>query len=127
MTATAAPAATPKKVKVPREEDPRNPNFRLQALLDPGSVELITPDDDSGMLAAVGTTAATFDPFGIDVSINGIRVCRAGEPDESRDLVDLTPRKVHVLIDLHAGSSSATVWTNDLTHDYVHENSAYAS
>ncbi len=55
MTATAAPAATPKKVKIPREEDPRNPNFRLQALLDPGSVELITPDDDSGMLAAVGT------------------------------------------------------------------------
>ena len=48
-------AATPKKVKIPREQDPRNPNFRLQALLDAGSVELITPDDDSGMLAAVGT------------------------------------------------------------------------
>ena len=53
--ATAAPAGPPRKVKVPREQDPRNPNFRLQALLDPGSVELITADDDSGMLAAVGT------------------------------------------------------------------------
>ena len=54
-TAAAAPPAPPVKIKIPREQDPRNPNFRLQALLDEGSVELITPDDDSGMLAAVGT------------------------------------------------------------------------
>ncbi len=54
-TAAAAPPAPPVKIKIPREQDHRNPNFRLQALLDPGSVELITPDDDSGMLAAVGT------------------------------------------------------------------------
>ena len=54
-TAAAAPPAPPVKIKIPREQDPRNPNFRLQALLDQGSVELITPDDDSGMLAAVGT------------------------------------------------------------------------
>src|SRR5215213_8043367 len=53
--ATGAPPAAPTKIKLPRELDPRNPNFRLQALLDEGSVELITPDDDSGMLAAVGT------------------------------------------------------------------------
>src|SRR3954451_18907490 len=53
--APAAPAAPPAKVKLPRDQDPRNPNFRLAALLDEGSVELITPDDDSGMLAAVGT------------------------------------------------------------------------
>lgn len=56
MTTTAPPV---KKVKVPREEDPRNPNYRLAALLDPGSVSLITPDDDSGMLAAVGTIAGS--------------------------------------------------------------------
>jgi len=79
------------------------------------------------VLAAVGTTDAAFDPYGIDVAINGVQVCRAGEPHESRDLVDLTPRAVHVLIDLHAGGETATIWTNDLTHDYVHENSAYAS
>ena len=54
-TAVAARPAPPAKVKIPREQDPRNPNFRLRALLDPGSIELITPDDDSGMLAAVGT------------------------------------------------------------------------
>ena len=79
------------------------------------------------VLAAVGTTAAQFDPFGIDVTMNGVRVCAAGQPDQPRDLVDLTGRAVSVVIDLHAGDESATVWTNDLTHDYVHENSAYAS
>jgi glutamate N-acetyltransferase/amino-acid N-acetyltransferase len=79
------------------------------------------------VLAAVGTTDAAFDPYGIDVAINDVQVCTAGEPDQPRDLVDLTPRAVHVLIDLHAGEATATILTNDLTHDYVHENSAYSS
>ncbi|WP_130175968.1 bifunctional glutamate N-acetyltransferase/amino-acid acetyltransferase ArgJ [Cryobacterium sp. SO1] len=82
------------------------------------------------VLAAVGTISeadAAFDPYGIDVAINGIQVCTAGEPDEPRELVDLTPRAVSVVIDLHAGTAGATIWTNDLTHDYVEENSAYSS
>ncbi|WP_374007586.1 bifunctional glutamate N-acetyltransferase/amino-acid acetyltransferase ArgJ [Leifsonia sp. LS-T14] len=79
------------------------------------------------VLAAAGTTDAEFDPYGIDVAINGVQVCTAGEPDRPRELVDLTPRKAHILIDLHAGDETATILTNDLTHDYVHENSAYAS
>lgn len=79
------------------------------------------------VLAAVGTTQAEFDPYAIDVSMNGVKVCASGEPGESRDLVDLAPRSVHVLIDLKSGTETATIWTNDLTHDYVHENSAYAS
>lgn len=79
------------------------------------------------VLAAVGTTNATFDPYNIDVSFNGVQVCKAGEPDQPRDLVDLTPREVNIRIDLHAGVAEATIWTNDLTHDYVHENSAYSS
>ncbi len=79
------------------------------------------------VLAAVGTTTAEFDPFGIDVVMNGVRVCQAGQPDQPRDLVDLTGRAVALQVDLHAGDAAATVWTNDLTHDYVHENSAYAS
>ncbi|MBC9823184.1 bifunctional glutamate N-acetyltransferase/amino-acid acetyltransferase ArgJ [Terrabacter sp. MAHUQ-38] len=79
------------------------------------------------VLAAVGTTRAAFDPTTLDVSMNGVQVCRAGGVGEDRGLVDLTPREVHVLVDLHAGRETATVWTNDLTHDYVHENSAYSS
>jgi glutamate N-acetyltransferase/amino-acid N-acetyltransferase len=79
------------------------------------------------VLAAVGTTRAEFDPYALDVSMNGVQVCRSGGVGEDRALVDLTGREVHVLVDLHAGDEAATIWTNDLTHDYVHENSAYSS
>ncbi|MEO6413852.1 MAG: bifunctional glutamate N-acetyltransferase/amino-acid acetyltransferase ArgJ [Pedococcus sp.] len=79
------------------------------------------------VLAAVGTTKAAFAPHELDVSINDVQVCRAGGVGEDRTLVDLTGREVHVLVDLHAGDQAVTVWTNDLTHDYVHENSAYSS
>ncbi len=79
------------------------------------------------ILAAVGTTQAAFDPAALDVAINGIQVCRAGGVGEDRSLIDLSSREVHVVVDLHAGAQSATIWTNDLTHDYVHENSAYST
>lgn len=79
------------------------------------------------VVAAVGTTAAEFDPTQLDVSVNGVQVCRQCGVGEDRSLVDLTPREVHVVVDLHAGEHTATVWTNDLTHDYVHENSAYST
>ncbi|MCS4276615.1 glutamate N-acetyltransferase/amino-acid N-acetyltransferase [Mycetocola sp. BIGb0189] len=79
------------------------------------------------VLAAIGTTSAPFDPYNVDVSFNGVRVCHEGGPDQSRDLVDLTPRAVKIEIELNAGSAAATILTNDLTHDYVHENSAYSS
>ena len=79
------------------------------------------------VLAAIGTTSAEFDPYDVDVSMNGVRVCSKGGPDRPRDEVDITPRELHLLLDLHAGEHSATVLTNDLTHDYVHENSAYSS
>lgn len=79
------------------------------------------------VLAAIGTTSAAFDPYAVDVSMNGVRVCHAGAPDRPSDEVDLTPRTVVVEIELHAGDAAATIYTNDLTHDYVHENSAYSS
>jgi glutamate N-acetyltransferase/amino-acid N-acetyltransferase len=79
------------------------------------------------ILAAVGTTSAAFDPYDIDVTINGVRVSAKGQPDQSRSLVDLKPREVHIKLDLHAGSAEATVFTSDLTHAYVTENSEYSS
>jgi len=79
------------------------------------------------VLAAVGTTRAAFDPATLDVSLNGIQVCRAGGVGEDRSLIDMTARELHVMVDLHAGTDTATIWTNDLTHDYVHENSAYST
>jgi glutamate N-acetyltransferase / amino-acid N-acetyltransferase len=79
------------------------------------------------VLAAIGTTRAAFDPYDVDVTMNGVRVCTKGGPDRPRDEVDLTPRSMSLVLDLHAGDAEATIFTNDLTHDYVHENSAYSS
>ncbi len=79
------------------------------------------------VLAAIGTTGADFDPYSVDVSFNEVRLCHAGAPDRPRTEVDLTGRGIRVLIELHAGDAEAEIYTNDLTHDYVHENSAYSS
>jgi glutamate N-acetyltransferase/amino-acid N-acetyltransferase len=79
------------------------------------------------ILAAVGTSPAVFDPAAVDVAMNGVAICRAGRPGEPRDRVDLSGREVSVTVDLHAGAAAATVWTTDLTHAYVHENSAYST
>lgn len=79
------------------------------------------------ILAAVGVTNAQFDPYNIDVAINGVSVSRNGEPDRPRTEVDLTPRAVDIQINLNSGSYVAAIYTNDLTHEYVTENSEYSS
>jgi glutamate N-acetyltransferase/amino-acid N-acetyltransferase len=79
------------------------------------------------VLASIGTTDAAFDPADLDVAMNGVWVCRQSTPHADPATVDLKPREVSVTIDLKAGAERATVWTNDLTHAYVHENSAYSS
>ncbi len=79
------------------------------------------------ILAELGMTDAAFEPDAVDVAINGVWVCRDGAAGEDRDLVDMSGREVLVTIDLRVGDASATVWTNDLTAAYVHENSAYST
>ncbi len=79
------------------------------------------------VLASIGTTRAAFDPADLDVAMNGVWVCKGSEPHADPATVDLSGREVTVTIDLKAGTERATVWTNDLTHAYVHENSAYSS
>jgi glutamate N-acetyltransferase/amino-acid N-acetyltransferase len=79
------------------------------------------------VLAAIGTTNAAFDADQLDVAINGVQVCRAGAAGESRDQVDLTGRRIVIEANLNEGSETATVCTNDLSHAYVEENSAYSS
>ena len=68
-----------------------------------------------------------FDPANLDVSLNGVPVCVNSGPGEPPEKVSLEERAVDVLIDLKAGAATATIWTNDLTHAYVHENSAYST
>ncbi|MEW2388071.1 bifunctional glutamate N-acetyltransferase/amino-acid acetyltransferase ArgJ [Streptomyces venezuelae] len=79
------------------------------------------------VLSAIGTTSAAFDPNQLNVAINGVWVCKNGSVGEDRELVDMRYREVVITADLAAGTESATIWTNDLTADYVHENSAYSS
>jgi len=79
------------------------------------------------VLSEVGTTKAAFEPDELNVAINGVMVCKNGGVGEDRNLVSLEERNVSIEIDLNAGTEEATVLTNDLTHDYVHENSAYSS
>jgi glutamate N-acetyltransferase/amino-acid N-acetyltransferase len=82
------------------------------------------------IISAAGTVPediAPFDAAELDVAINGVQVCRAAGVGDSREGVSLADREVQVEINLHAGDATATIWTNDLTHDYVHENSAYST
>ncbi|MGW1748504.1 bifunctional glutamate N-acetyltransferase/amino-acid acetyltransferase ArgJ [Streptomyces sp. NPDC002092] len=79
------------------------------------------------VLSAIGTTKAAFEPDRLNVAINGVWVCKNGGVGEDREKVDMRYREVHIVADLAAGSETATIWTNDLTADYVHENSAYSS
>jgi glutamate N-acetyltransferase / amino-acid N-acetyltransferase len=79
------------------------------------------------VLAAIGTTSAAFEPDRLAVAINGVQVCRAGAAGDPRSGVDLRGRRVHIRADLGAGAATATIWTNDLSHAYVEENSAYST
>jgi glutamate N-acetyltransferase / amino-acid N-acetyltransferase len=79
------------------------------------------------VLAAIGTTSAAFEPDRIDVAFNGVQVCRDGSIGEPRELVELSQRDVQVDVDLRNGRHSATIWTNDLTYDYVKENAEYST
>ena len=79
------------------------------------------------VLAAAGTAHAHMDPLSIDVKLNGIQVCTNSAPDGDKTAVNFDARLVEIEIDLKVGSSTATIMTNDLTHDYVHENSAYST
>lgn len=79
------------------------------------------------VLAAVGTANAQMNPLTIDVMLNGVAVCTNSAPDADKSTVNFSAREVIIEIDLKIGTSTATVLTNDLSYDYVHENSAYSS
>ncbi|OLZ62961.1 bifunctional ornithine acetyltransferase/N-acetylglutamate synthase [Streptomyces amritsarensis] len=79
------------------------------------------------VLSAIGTTKAAFDPDRLNVAINGVWVCKNGSVGEDRDLVSMKDREVRITADLSTGGESAVIWANDLTAEYVHENSAYSS
>ena len=77
--------------------------------------------------AALGTADADFDPTDVDVTLNGVMVSRSSGPGDDRTLVDLSGIDISIIINLKQGTECATIFTNDLSHDYVEENSAYAT
>ncbi len=79
------------------------------------------------VLASAGTVQAQFDPDHVDVAFNGTEVFVDGQLGADRSEVDLTGREVTVDLNLHAGDATATIWTNDLTYDYVKENAEYST
>ncbi len=78
-------------------------------------------------LGTVPVDVAPYDPDAVTVDVNGVRICDGGKPGRDRSEVDMTPRQIDIDVDLHAGTESATVWTDDLTHEYVHINADYES
>jgi glutamate N-acetyltransferase/amino-acid N-acetyltransferase len=79
------------------------------------------------ILAAVGTAEASLNSDLIDVYLNGIQVCRDGAAIASPEKVNLKERSINIKVDLKMGSDKATIFTNDLSTQYVHENSAYST
>ena len=82
------------------------------------------------IVSSLGTVPPEVAPYGsnkVTVDVNGVRICENGGAGRDRSEVDMTPREVHIDIDLHAGKAEATVWTDDLTHEYVHINADYES
>ncbi|MGX7829278.1 bifunctional glutamate N-acetyltransferase/amino-acid acetyltransferase ArgJ [Actinokineospora sp. 24-640] len=85
-------------------------------------------DPNWGRIAmAVGNAPTEFDQQALDITINGVTVCRGGGRGDDRSLADLSGRDITVEIDLRAGTGTGTVLTTDLSHGYVEENSAYSS
>ena len=78
-------------------------------------------------VSVVLENSGRIEPDRIDVAFNGVEVCRDGAIGEDRSLVDLSGRDVRVAINLRNGRGRATVWTNDLTYDYVKENAEYST
>jgi glutamate N-acetyltransferase/amino-acid N-acetyltransferase len=79
------------------------------------------------ILAAVGTADAEIDSDKIDVYLNNVKVCANGSAIDLSEKVSLNDRNISIKVDLKIGTFTATIYTNDLSTQYVHENSAYST
>ena len=80
------------------------------------------------VVMAVGKSPARVDPALIDVVFAGITVCRGGTGfafDEGAASAALAQPEIDVVVDLHLGEGEATVWTCDLSYEYVRINGEY--
>jgi glutamate N-acetyltransferase/amino-acid N-acetyltransferase len=89
---------------------------------------LFGSDPNWGRIAmALGRAPARIDPETVSIAINGVTLFAEGTTAADRSAADLSGRAIEIVIDLGVGSHEATVFTTDLSHGYVEENSAYSS
>ena len=89
---------------------------------------LFGSDPNWGRIAmALGRAPARIDPETVSIAINGVTLFAGGTTAEDRSAADLSGRAIEVVVDLGVGSGEATIYTTDLSHAYVEENSAYSS
>ncbi|WIV53603.1 bifunctional glutamate N-acetyltransferase/amino-acid acetyltransferase ArgJ [Amycolatopsis nalaikhensis] len=89
---------------------------------------LFGSDPNWGRIAmALGRVPATIDPERVSIAINGVTLFAQGMPAADRTEADLTGRAIEIVVDLGVGGEAATIYTTDLSHGYVEENSAYSS
>ncbi|MEU4673748.1 bifunctional glutamate N-acetyltransferase/amino-acid acetyltransferase ArgJ [Amycolatopsis sp. NPDC023774] len=89
---------------------------------------LFGSDPNWGRIAmALGRAPARIDPETVSITINGVTLFASGTTAADRSAADLSERAIEVVVDLGVGSAEATVYTTDLSHGYVEENSAYSS
>jgi glutamate N-acetyltransferase/amino-acid N-acetyltransferase len=80
------------------------------------------------IFAAAGRSGEDFAPSKVDIKMAGIPVLRRGQPlnfNERAASNRLLAKHVLMVLDLHAGSSSARYWTCDFTAEYVRINASY--
>ncbi|MEV0067332.1 bifunctional glutamate N-acetyltransferase/amino-acid acetyltransferase ArgJ [Amycolatopsis sp. NPDC050768] len=89
---------------------------------------LFGSDPNWGRVAmALGRAPARIDPETVSITINGVTLFASGTTAADRSAADLSGRAIEIVVDLGVGSAEATIYTTDLSHGYVEENSAYSS
>jgi len=77
--------------------------------------------------AAAGYADAAVDPDRLDITVNGVLLCRGGVAAGGRTDADLSGKEVLIEVALGLGGGTADILTTDLSHGYVEENSAYST
>jgi glutamate N-acetyltransferase/amino-acid N-acetyltransferase len=82
------------------------------------------------IINAMGYSGASFNPETVDIWLDDLQVCKDGTGihfDEEKALAILNKDEILIAVDLKMGNGSDTMWTCDLSFDYVKINSCYRS
>ncbi|MBI1911901.1 MAG: bifunctional glutamate N-acetyltransferase/amino-acid acetyltransferase ArgJ [Deltaproteobacteria bacterium] len=79
------------------------------------------------IMGALGRAGISLDESKVDISFNGVPVVKKGldTGKEAQAATAIKVKEIKVIVNLRSGSSEATIWTTDLSYEYVKINSAY--